>query len=89
MEGLGRSVLGAVDALEQQRTCRNAQSGIVLSHQELPGWALRLLVLMLMSPSRHPADGLARLHRRGVRVAHLAGWTLSCAAPFFACALFA
>ena len=91
MEGLGRSVLSAVDALDTAANVpATAQSGIVLSHQELPGWALRLLVLMLMVPVLvTAADGLARLHRRGVRVAHLAGWTLSCAAPFFACALFA
>ena len=91
LEGLGRAVLSAVDALDTARDVpATTQTGLVLSHQQLPGWALRLLVLTLMAPVLVAgADGLARLRRRGVRVAHLAGWSVSCAAPFFACALFA
>ena len=91
LEGLGRAVLSAVDALDTAPDVpATTQTGLVLSHQQLPGWALRLLVLTLMLPVLVAgADGVARLRRRGVRVAHLAGWSVSCAAPFFACALFA
>jgi hypothetical protein len=91
LEGLGRAVLSAVDALDTAPNVPTAaQTGIVVNHQELPSWALSLIVLALILPAAFAGiDGLARLRRRGVSVAHWAGWSLSCAAPFFACALFA
>ncbi len=91
LEGLGRGVLSAVDALDTAPNVPTAtQTGIVVNHQELPAWALSLVVLALILPVALAAvDGLARLRRRGVSVVHWAGWSISCAAPFFACALFA
>jgi hypothetical protein len=79
LEGLGRSVLSAVDALDGAPNISTAtQGGIVLAHQELPGWALSLLALMLILPVLAVGvDGLARLRRRGVGVAHWAAWTIT------------
>ncbi len=91
LQALGRSVLAAVDALDTAPEVPTAtQTGLELNGQELPGWALSLLVLTLILPVLVAGvDGFARLRRRGVAVAHWAGWTISCAVPFFACALFA
>lgn len=91
LEGLGRAVLSAVNALDTAPNVpRAAQGGIAISRQELPRWALSLLVLTLILPVLIAAvDGLARLRRRRVAVVPWARWTVSCAAPFFACALLA
>lgn len=91
MEALGRAVLLAVQALDTAPAVpTGAQSGIVLARQELPAWALSLVILTLILPvAAAGVDGLARMRRRRVATGHWAGWTLSCAAPFFACALLA
>ena len=91
LEGFGRAVLSAVDALDTSPSVSPAmQTGLVLSHKTLPMWVLRLLVLTLLLPSLVAAmDGLARARRRGLPVGRLVLWTLSCALPFFSCALLA
>ena len=59
LEALGRSVLSAVDALDTAPDVTQArQNGIVLQRQQLPAWAVRLLVVMLILPV------LATAHRR-------------------------
>jgi hypothetical protein len=91
LEGFGRAVLSAVDALDTTPNVAQAmQSGVLLQNQTLPVWALRLLVgTLLLAPLVAVADGLARLRRRGRPVGRWTLWVLSCALPFFSCALFA
>jgi hypothetical protein len=91
MEGSGRAVLSAVDALDKAPDVSSSmQTGVLLQHKSLPAWAIRLIVAVLMlAPLIAATDGLARMRRRGVAVARSCLWTLSCALPFFACAVFA
>jgi Peptidase family M28 len=89
--GLGRAVLSAVDALDASPDIPSArQTGIVLQRKTIPEWALRLLAgALLLGPLALAADGLARLRRRRMPVGRWTLWTLACALPFLACAVFA
>jgi len=89
LEAMGRAVLSAVDALDVAPGITQArQNGIVLQRQQMPQWAVRLLVLMLMLPVLATAvDGLARARRWRLHAGRWAAWTLSCAIPFVATAL--
>jgi hypothetical protein len=91
LEGFGRAVLSAVDALDTAPDISPAmQTGLLLQRQILPEWALRLLVItLLLPPLIAAADGLARLRRRRMPVGRWILWTLSCVLPFFSCALLA
>ncbi len=65
------------------------EAGLPLHSKTVPGWALRLLVAALLLPALLAlCDGLARLRRRGERVGRWVVWTLTCALPFLAAALF-
>ncbi|MGH2902234.1 MAG: M28 family peptidase [Solirubrobacteraceae bacterium] len=96
LEGFGRAVLSAVDALDTAPDLAAArQTGLVIGRQVLGEWVLRLLLAtLLIPPLLLLADGYARLRRRrgasGDR-AMIRGleWTGLCALPFFAAALFA
>ena len=51
LEGLGRAVLSAVDALDTAPdVAQTMQTGVLLQRKTLPAWALRLLVLTLLLP---------------------------------------
>jgi Peptidase family M28 len=91
LEGLGRSVLGAVDALDSGHDIPTAaQRGLLLGRKTIPAWALRLLIgTLLLPPLIVAADGLARASRRRLAVARWSLWTLLCAGPFVVVALFA
>jgi hypothetical protein len=91
MEGLGRAVLSAVDALDiAPDVPQGLQTGLVLGRKTMPEWALRLLLgTLLLPPLIAGADGLARLRRRRAKVRRWTVWTLSCALPFLCCAVFA
>ncbi len=91
LEGFGRAVLSAVDALDTAPDVPQAmQTVLLLQHKTMPAWALRLLVLALLLPPLAAAlDGLARARRRRLAVGRWALWTLSCALPFLVCAVFA
>ncbi len=91
LEGFGRAVLSAVDALDAAPDLNAAkQTGVVIQRKTVPAWAVRLLVLtLLLAPLLVLADGFARLRRRRERVGRWLAWTLSCALPFFLAALFA
>jgi len=91
LEGLGRAVLAAVDALDTAPDISaTRQTGVLLQRKTIPEWAVRLLTLtLLFAPLLVAADGLARLRRRRMPVGRWALWTLSCALPFLACAVFA
>jgi hypothetical protein len=91
MEGLGRGALKAIDALDIAPDIDSTpQTGLVLAHQIVPEWALRLLIGTLLIPvAAVLLDGLARARRRRQPLARWAIWTLTCALPFLTCALFA
>jgi len=91
LQGLGRAVLSAVDALDAAPDVPHAlQTGVLIQHQLLPEWAVRLLVAALMlGPLLVAVDALARLRRRREPVGRWTLWTLACAVPFLLCALFA
>jgi hypothetical protein len=91
LEGVGRAVLSAVDALDTAPdVSQTMQTSVLLQRMTLPAWALRLLVLALLLPPLAAAvDGLARARRRRLAVGRWTLWTLSCALPFFICAVFA
>ena len=94
MEGLGRGVLTAVDALDGAADLPTGlQTGVVLQHKTMPAWALRLLLgALLLPPLVACADGLARVRRRrragGASINRWTLWTLGCALPFLCCAVF-
>jgi hypothetical protein len=91
LEGFGRAVLSAVDALDTGPNVPRAMaSGLSIQKQTIPAWALRLLIgTLLLPPLIVVADGLARARRRRLAVARWSLWTLLCAAPFLLAALFA
>ncbi|MGA8364378.1 MAG: hypothetical protein WB709_07640 [Solirubrobacteraceae bacterium] len=91
MEGLGRGALNAIDALDIAPNVQSTpQTGLVLAHQIVPAWALRLLIGTLLIPiAAVLLDGLARARRRRQPCARWTTWTLTCALPFLVCALFA
>ncbi len=91
LEGFGRAVLSAVDALDTSPDVPAAmQTGLLIQRKTIPAWALRLLLgTLLLPPLIVAADGFARARRRRLPLARWALWTLLCAAPFLLSALFA
>lgn len=90
MEGVGRGVLSAVDALDGAANVPTAmQTGLLVGRMVLPEWVVRLLVAaLLVAPSVAVVDGLARMRRRRLPVGRSVLWALTCALPFFSCAVF-
>jgi hypothetical protein len=91
LEGFGRAAVNAVDALDAAPdVSHELQTGLLLARQTMPAWVLRLLTLTLLVPVLVAvADGFARSRRRRTPVARWALWTLTCALPFFTCAVLA
>lgn len=91
LQGFGRAVLSAVDALDTAPDVPHVQqTGLVIQRQVLPLWAVRLLVgALILGPLLVAVDALARLRRRREPVARWTLWTLACALPFLLCGLFA
>jgi hypothetical protein len=91
LQGFGRAVLSAVDALDAGPDLPAAmQTGLLVQRKTIPAWALRLVIgTLLLPPLVLAADGLARARRRRLAVARWSLWTLLCAAPFAIAALFA
>ncbi len=89
LEGLGRGVLSAVDALDVAPDISSRlDGGLQLQKKTMPGWALRLLLGTVLLPALLAAvDALARGRRRRHPIGRWTLWTLSCALPFLACAL--
>jgi Peptidase family M28 len=81
--GFGRTVLQTVSALESGRSVPASSSYIRWRGELIPAWAVRLLVLALILPVLvATVDGLARVRRRGHRVARWVSWVLSACIPF-------
>jgi hypothetical protein len=91
LQGFGRAVLSAIDALDAGPDVQQAmQGGLLVQRKTIPAWALRLVIgTLLLPPLILAADGLARARRRRLAVARWSLWTLLCAAPFAIAALFA
>ncbi|HEV3046955.1 MAG TPA: hypothetical protein VGY13_06290 [Solirubrobacteraceae bacterium] len=91
LEAFGRALLSAVDALDGAPNVPAAtQTGLELQRKTMPMWALRLLVGTLLLPLLVAGlDALACARRRRAPIGRWALWTLSCALPFLACAVFA
>jgi hypothetical protein len=91
LEGFGRAILSAVDALDTApEVPRAMQTAVQLRRKLLPLWAVRLLVgTLLLPPLVAALDGLARARRRRLRVGRWALWALSCSLPFLSCAVLA
>jgi hypothetical protein len=91
LEGLGRSVLDSIDALDAAPDVEGApQTGLLLQGKTLPSWAVALLGLaLLFAPAVAALDAMARARRRNLPIGRATLWTLSCGLPFLACALFA
>jgi hypothetical protein len=91
LEGAGRAVLRPVVALDAAPDISSTmETGVQLQRKTLPAWALQLIVAtLLLGPLFVAVDGLARMRRRRAPMGRWVLWTLSCAVPFFACALFA
>jgi hypothetical protein len=96
LEGFGRAVLSAVDALDVAPDISSApQTGVLITPKTIPEWALRLLLgALLLGPLILAADGYARLRRRRVQsggraVGRWLLWALACGLPFFVAAVFA
>jgi len=91
LEGFGRGVLRAVDALDAAPDIpAAAHTGVLVQRKSFPAWALGLLVATLLLPALVAVlDGLARARRRGHATGRSILWVLSCALPFFATAVFA
>lgn len=90
LEGLGRSVLSALDAIDGAPDLPAAPDrDLVIQHKTMPAWALRLLIgALLLPPLLTGVDGLARARRRRLPVAQASLWTISLALPFLCCAIF-
>lgn len=90
IENAGRAVLSAIDALDGGAEVGAPQSVLLLGRDTIPAWAIRLLVAALLLPIALVAvDALARVRRRRERAGQWALWALSCAVPFFLCAVLA
>jgi hypothetical protein len=87
----GRSALTATYALDEGPNIARSQSPrLLLGRKTLPGWAIRLLALVLLLPPLIVCvDALARLRRRKEPLGRWLAWTLAGALPFFGAALFA
>jgi hypothetical protein len=91
LEGFGRAALAAVYALDgEAEVPSKLEAGLLIQHKAIPEWALRLVVATLLLPALLAlGDGLARLRRREEPVGRWVAWTVACALPFLASALFA
>ncbi len=89
LQNLGRAVLQSVNALDADAADVGAPAAAIeLKAKALPAWAVSLIAAALLFPSLVvTVDALARARRRKAPVAHALAWVLSCALPFFFCAL--
>jgi hypothetical protein len=83
LTGLGRTILQSVSALESGPPVPGPSSYLRWQGKLVPEWAVSVLVLALILPVLAATiDGLARVRRRGHRVARWFVWVLSAGVPF-------
>ncbi len=86
--GFGRATLETVTALGAGPNVPGPSSYLSMHGELIPAWAVRLLVLALIVPVLLATiDGLARVRRRGYRVARWVVWVLTACIPFALAAL--
>jgi hypothetical protein len=88
LNGLGRTVLTTISALDSTASMPAPSAYLLFSGKVIPPWAIRLLALVLILPVVGVAiDGLARANRRGHSLTRPALSVLGAAAPFALAAL--
>ncbi len=76
-------ILQTMNALDNGPAVPPPSAYLVLSGQQVPGWAARLLVLALILPvALATVDAVARTRRRGHSMLRWLGWVLASAVPF-------
>lgn len=79
----GRTALQTIDELDSAAAVPAPSAYLSLDGQEIPAWAVRLLVLALILPVVATAvDGFARARRRRYAVGRPLAWVAACALPF-------
>jgi len=80
---LGNTVLQTVNALDSGPAVPAPSSYLLISGKQVPDWAIRLLVLILILPvAIATLDAVARARRRGHSTLMWIGWVLAGAVPF-------
>jgi hypothetical protein len=88
INGLGRTVLASISALDNSPTVPSPSAYMLFSGKVVPPWAMRLFVLVLILPVVGVAiDGLARASRRGYSLLQPAASIAGAAVPFAVAAL--
>lgn len=84
LESFGRAALAATLAYDAAPKLRDSpRRYIVAARKVMPGWALALLALGLLTPPvAASVDAFARARRRGQRIGGWVRWVLSSAVPF-------
>lgn len=91
LDGFGRGVLRSLTALDEGPAAGSGpQSYLAVSRKIVPGWAVRLLVAVLIFPVLATTiDAFARARRRRERVGMWIRWVVAGALPFLVTAIFA
>ena len=83
MTTMGRSVLLAINAIDNGPQVPRAAPYVLFQGKVIPAWAIRLLVLAFILPVLVATiDGLARARRRGHSIIRAIVWVLASAVPF-------
>ena len=83
INGIGRSVLATISALDAAPTLPAPSSYLLLGGKVVPGWAMTLFVLSLLLPVvMTTIDGIARAKRRGYIIWRGLVLVLAAAVPF-------
>ncbi len=94
LQAFGRAALRTLTALDGAAVppgvpAEITSSDLITRRKVLPGWAVRLLVgVLLIAPLVTALDVFARVRRRGEPLAAWLSWTLAGALPFILAALF-
>jgi hypothetical protein len=83
IDGMGRSLLQTVNALDTGPAVPAPSADLLYGGKVIPAWAIRILVLGLIIPVLLASvDGMARARRRGYPLLRSVVWVLAAALPF-------